>query len=188
MFILAMQIFPLFKQSTPVIIGASASVMAVLVAIGTLLPTYNIRLMFIGNVRLIYIVVFLALVDFLSLAGSNAGGHFAHIGGALWGFTYIRALNNGSDLAGWFTKSLNWSTDKFKHKPKQNVKVRYYNDKVASTPPKRSKISQEEIDIILDKIAKSGYESLSQHEKDVLFRASKEYLLRCFCADSYFYF
>ncbi|MGZ5242985.1 MAG: rhomboid family intramembrane serine protease [Bacteroidia bacterium] len=175
MFIVAMQIFPLFQNATPVLVGASASVMAILVGIGTLLPNYTIHLLFLGPVRLIYIVVFLALVDVLSLAGSNAGGHFAHLGGAIWGFTYIRSLNNGSDLAAWFTKSLNWSTDQFKPKKKQHVKVSYYNDKVASPPPKRNKISQEEIDIILDKIAKSGYDSLSQHEKDLLFRASKEH-------------
>ncbi|RYD82275.1 MAG: rhomboid family intramembrane serine protease, partial [Sphingobacteriales bacterium] len=177
MFILAMQIFPLFRESTPVLVGASASVMAVLVATGTLLPNYNIRMLFIGDVKLIYIVVFLALIDILSLASSNAGGHFAHLGGAIWGFTYIRALNNGSDLAKWFTTSLNWSTDQFRHKPKPNVKVRYSTDKVVTTAPqpKRSRVSQEEVDSILDKIAQSGYDSLNQHEKDVLFRASKEH-------------
>lgn len=175
MFILAMQIFPLFKESTPVLVGASASVMAILVGIGTLLPNYTVHLLFLGPVRLIYIVVFLALVDVLSLAGSNAGGHFAHLGGAIWGFTYIRALNNGNDLAAWFTKSLNWGTDKMKPKQKASVKVSYYNDRGAATKTVRTKVSQEEIDIILDKIAKSGYDSLSQHEKDILFRASKEH-------------
>ncbi len=176
MFILAMQIFPLFQDKTPVLVGASASVMAVLVAIGTLLPNYTIHLMFLGPVRLIYIVAFLALVDILSLAGSNAGGHFAHLGGALWGFAYIRALNNGSDLAKWFTQSISWSGDQFRPKQKSNVRVKYYNERATTTqPPKRNKVSQEEVDLILDKIARSGYDSLSQHEKDVLFRASKEH-------------
>jgi membrane associated rhomboid family serine protease len=172
-FILAMQAFPIFRGSSPYMMGASASVMAVLAGIGTLLPTYSVRLMFIGNVKLVYIVIFLAVVDFISLVGANAGGHFAHLGGVAWGFLYIRNLQQGRDLGAWLTNLF----DRLKPGQKRSTLRARRSDGATLKPVSKSsanRVSQDEVDTILDKIAKSGYESLSQREKDILFRASKE--------------
>jgi membrane associated rhomboid family serine protease len=170
MFMLAMNIFPLFIAQNPFVIGASASVIAILTAAATLTPNYTLFLVFIGPVRLVYIMLFFFLVDLLGLASENGGGHFAHLGGALFGFVYIKTLQNGTDIGAWLTRILNWVQNLFK--PKENIRVSYRNTEPAK--PRKSTVSQEEIDAILDKIAQSGYDSLSQREKDILFRASKD--------------
>lgn len=168
----AMHTFPMFRGQEMYLIGASASVMAVLAAIGTLLPNYTIQLMFIGTVRLVYIVVFLAVVDFLSLASFNAGGHFAHVGGLAWGIIYVVNLKNGRDLGAWLTNFLDRITGR---KPKPSALKPHRNESPRVKALSRfNRVSQDEVDTILDKIAKSGYDSLSQKEKDILFRASKE--------------
>lgn len=175
LFMLAYQFFPLFAQarSSSVVLGASASVLAVLTAAGTLLPRYTVHLMFLGPVRLVYIVLFLVVVDFLSLAGGNAGGSFAHLGGVIWGFTYIKTLQSGTDLGAWLNNLLDKIKGLFtRRRPKP--KINYYNENPRIKKPGKRVITQEEVDLILDKIAQSGYDSLTQHEKDVLFQASKE--------------
>jgi membrane associated rhomboid family serine protease len=173
-FIIAMQIFPMFRGTENYLMGASASVMAVLAAIGALLPNYTVQLMFIGIVRLIYIVVFLALVDFLSLASFNAGGHFAHIGGLAWGIIYVVNLKKGRDLGAWVNKIFDWMKPGARRSESRLRPLRNQNTPARKQSRPSNRVSQEEVDIILDKIAKSGYESLSQRERDILFRASKE--------------
>jgi membrane associated rhomboid family serine protease len=168
----AMHIFPIFRGREMYLIGASASVMAVLAAIGTLLPNYTVQLMFIGRVRLVYIVVVLAVIDFLGLASGNAGGHFAHIGGLAWGIIYVVSLKNGRDLGAWLTNFLDRISGR---KPKPGPLKPHRNESPRVKALSRfNRVSQDEVDSILDKIAKSGYDSLSQKEKDILFRASKE--------------
>lgn len=177
MFMAAFQVFPAFSGSNAFLLGASASILAILAAAGTLVPNYTLYLVLIGPVRLIYVVLFFLLIDLLSLGSGNAGGHFAHLGGALWGFVYIKALQNGNDLGGWLTSALNWVQNLFRKKRPVNKRSHYsttFNYERSAPRSRPSKISQEEVDTILDKIAKSGYDSLSQYEKDVLFRASKD--------------
>jgi membrane associated rhomboid family serine protease len=170
MFMLAMNVFPAFRDSDPYLIGASASAFAILVAAATLVPNYTIFLILIGPVRLVYIMLFFFVLDLLSLAGGNGGGHFSHIGGAAFGFIYIRSLQSGTDIGAWLTRSIEWGQNLFS--PKANIKVSYRG----TPPPKptKSQVSQDEVDSILDKIAKSGYDSLNQGERDILFRASKD--------------
>jgi len=169
-FMLAMNIFPLFMASNPYIIGASASAIAVLAAAATLVPNYTLYLILIGPVKLVYIMLFFFVLDILNLAGSNGGGHFAHLGGAIFGFVYIRSLQNGNDLGAWLTRFITWLQNLFK--PKSNIRVSYRGP--APVKPAKPQISQDDIDAILDKIAKSGYDSLNQREKDILFKASKD--------------
>ena len=163
-FILCYNVFPLFTGSlaTAAVVGASASVMAVIIATATLLPDYTIYMMFIGPVKLKWLALFYVVIDFLGIAGPNAGGEIAHLGGALMGFIYIKQLNRGNDLS--------HSVDKiFSQRPK--VKVVSNNKSYQQQSPSIPR--QEEIDHILDKISQSGYDSLNKHEKEVLFRASK---------------
>jgi len=163
-YVLAYNAFPLFSESVTIatVIGASASVMAIVVATATLLPDYTIYLMFIGPVKLKWVAIFYVVIDFLSITGPNAGGEIAHLGGALLGFIYIKQLKGGRD----WTKSVD---NMFTQRPKVKVASQNKSYQQQSTSIPR----QEEIDHILDKISHSGYESLNKHEKEVLFRASK---------------
>ncbi len=163
-YVLAYNIFPLFADSVAIatVIGASASVMAIVVATATLLPDYTIYLMFIGPVKLKWVAIFYVIIDFLSITGPNAGGEIAHLGGALLGFIYIKQLKGGRD----WSRSVD---NMFTQRPKVKVVSQNKSYQQQSTSAPR----QEEIDHILDKISHSGYESLNKHEKEVLFRASK---------------
>jgi membrane associated rhomboid family serine protease len=177
MFMLAFQIFPIFSGADTLLMGASASILAILAAAGTLVPNYTLYLVLIGPVRLIYVVLFFLLIDLINLGSGNAGGHFAHLGGALYGFIYIKTLQNGNDIGAWLTSTIHWVQNLFHRNRKTNTRSHYSGSHNYEKPAPRqrpTKISQEEVDSILDKIAKSGYDSLSQYEKDVLFRASKD--------------
>jgi len=142
------------------IVGASAAVTAIVVATATLLPNYTISLMFIGPVKLKWLVIAMLIIDFLMIVRSNPGGEIAHLGGALFGFIYIKQLQKGHD---WITGI----TNIFKSKSK--LKVVYSNTGKNSADYPR----QDEIDRILDKISQSGVDSLSRQEKETLARASK---------------
>jgi membrane associated rhomboid family serine protease len=158
-------IFPYFSHSSLVVdstnVGSSAAIMAIIMATATLLPNYAISLLLIGPVRLKWLVLFFVIIDFLGIAGANAGGELAHLGGALFGFVYIKQLQRGNDWIGAINKL-------FQKRSKLKVAAKN-NSKNGSNKPR-----QEEIDRILDKISQSGYDSLSKQEKEILFRASKD--------------
>ncbi|MES2108056.1 MAG: rhomboid family intramembrane serine protease [Bacteroidota bacterium] len=163
LYILCYNTLPFFTHdnaaATSTLVGASASVMAVIVATATQLPNYTISIIFIGPVKLKWLVLFFLILDFLGTAGPNAGGEIAHLGGALIGFVYIKQLQKGND---WIARI----SGIFKAKPKLKVVSKNSSGKSDGKP------RQEEIDLILDKISQSGYDSLSKQEKEVLFRAS----------------
>ncbi|MBT3207766.1 MAG: rhomboid family intramembrane serine protease [Bacteroidetes bacterium] len=172
LYIISYNIFPGFEQQylSSVALGASASVMAVIVAISAYAPNYTLNLMFIGNVKIKYIAlsafVFTSLLDF----SVNSGGKIAHIGGAILGYYFIVSLKKGKD----FTKGINRFFDKIIRYFDKKPKITYKNvRKMTDEEYNQDKAKQQEvIDKILDKVAKSGYSSLSQKEKDILFRAS----------------
>jgi membrane associated rhomboid family serine protease len=165
LYVASYNIFPAFTESgallTSSAVGASASVMAIIVAAATIVPEYTISLMFIGPVRLKWLVLIYVIIDFLGITGPNAGGEIAHLGGALIGFVYVKQLQRGNDWIGSISSLF---------KPRRKLKVVSNNrDKNANDTPR-----QEEVDRILDKISKTGYDNLSKQEKDILFRASKK--------------
>jgi hypothetical protein len=142
--------------------GASAGVIAVLVAVATLLPDYTVFLIIFGAVRLKYIAIVSILLYAISIPNGNAGGELAHLGGALFGFVMIKQLRNGRDLTKWMTALLKFN---FKKKPQMKV--------VRSTNQTNASIASEElVDRILDKINKSGFDSLTKDEKEILYKAS----------------
>ncbi len=171
-YIAAYNIFPLFSNSLEIsfALGASASVLAITIAAATLLPDFPVRLLLIGEVKLKWIALLIVLSDLISIGGTNAGGHLAHLGGALYGFIYVRKLRSGSDIAAWFSKLLEYFTPG----KKPRMKVHYGKSMSDADFNVTKKSRQETLDQILDKISKSGYGSLSQEEKDYLFKASKE--------------
>ena len=160
-FVAALNIFPAFSASvnSSNVIGASAAVMAIIVATATLVPNYAFFLLFFGEVKIKYIAIVYFVLDIIGATSTNAGGSLAHIGGALLGFIYIKRLQSGSD----------WSKI-FERKPKLRV-VR--NEKPVQKPAGNG-VSQQEIDSILDKISSSGYDKLTAAEKEKLFKASKD--------------
>jgi membrane associated rhomboid family serine protease len=172
LYILFYNTFPLFSEAVEYsnALGASGSVLAITIAVATLLPDYTIYLMFLGPVKMKYIAAFTVLIDLLSMTGSNAGGHIAHLGGALYGFIYIRQLKKGNDLSSGFNKISDFISGIFNPNPK--MKVAYKSSSKKKNPIARSEPDQETIDKILDKISRSGYTSLSKEEKEILFKAS----------------
>lgn len=180
-YLLVFNTIPFFVERAPGfdgMVGASAAVYAVVVATATLLPDYTFFLLFLGPVRIKYIALFYIVISFLGSVGDNAGGNIAHLGGALMGFVYLKQLQAGVNWGGWITATLDWISDLFKAKPK--VKVTYRKEEKTNGSKKSSKssdasrVSQEEIDAILDKISDGGYESLTREEKEKLFNASKK--------------
>ena len=169
-FIAAYNFFPLFSNSLhgAFALGASASVLAITVATATLLPEYPIQLLFFGVVRLKWIAVITIFLDLINISGENAGGHIAHLGGAFYGFIYIRSLQKGTDLTAWLTRLFD------RLSPSKKMKVAHRQNKRDEDFNVTKKAKQEQMDDILDKISKSGYGSLTQEEKNFLFKMSKE--------------
>jgi len=153
-------------------LGASASVLAIVVAIATYSPNYSVRFPFIGIVKLKHIAIVCVILDVLSIPQGNAGGHIAHLGGALFGYFYIKQLKKGNDISNGFSDFLNKLVNTFKTKSKlKTVHKRSKSDKQFN---KEKTEQQKAVDLVLEKISKSGYESLSKEEKATLFSASKK--------------
>jgi len=174
LYIIAFNIFPIYNPSIPMI-GASAAVIAIVVAISFYIPDHLIYLMFIGPVKLKYIALVSILIDILSITSSNAGGHIAHLGGALFGYVYITQVKKGRNITKGFDRFMDKIFSLFKPRPK--IKVSYKNNSNYSNMDMQYNQSkaekQKEIDRILDKIAQSGYDSLTKSEKEMLFKNSK---------------
>jgi len=170
LYILLFNVLGVFREALPVALalGASASVLAVVIAISTLMPNLSINLMFIGPIKLKYLALFSVILDIISIPVSNPGGHIAHLGGALFGYLYIIVGKQGVDLA----KPITWILDVLSFKPrnKSKLKVDYRSTDIDYDYNKRRAEQSVNLDKILDKIKKSGYDSLSKEEKETLFK------------------
>ena len=160
--------FPVFKDlvNNSVLIGASAGVSAILIGIATYIPNYTVKIPLIGHVKLWHIAAFKIIIDIIQIPAGNAGGHFAHLGGALFGFLYVFSASN---------KELsipNPFTGLFKRK--SPLKTVYKSGKKQTRSATGKTYDQKEIDVILDKISKSGYDTLSKEEKEFLFKQGKK--------------
>src|SRR5690606_24594356 len=140
-------------------------------------PNTELRI-FSFNLKLWHIALFLFLLDLIRIPGSgNAGGLMAHVGGAVFGYVYAVQLAKGNDIGKWFENFMDWVANLFKPRAKKPFKKVH---RTTHTSPQRSKAKEQKsnhqikVDGILDKIGKSGYESLSKEEKDFLFKAGKE--------------
>jgi len=168
-YMVAYQIFPAFaSHDQAILIGASAGVLAVFFAAATLLPNYTTQLIFIGNIKLKFLAIIMFLLYAFSIPSGNAGGHIAHIGGALFGFVSIKFLQSGTDITKWFSKLFS-----FKSRSRKNMKVVYRsNENADEIYLNKQRMTQENLDRILDKINRSGFDSLTADEKDFLYKAS----------------
>jgi len=184
LYLLAYNFIPFFINIQPAIgvIGASASVYAIIAGTATLLPNYGLHLLFFGRVQLKYIAIFVILLSVIGSIGSNAGGNLAHLGGALLGFLFIKSyqrnINIGLPLEKLFSFTENLfrksgrkanNRQKKKQKAHKATANQTFSNDLADDIP-----NQDEIDTILDKISQKGYESLTRKEKEILFKASQK--------------
>ncbi|MDR1155494.1 MAG: rhomboid family intramembrane serine protease [Bacteroidales bacterium] len=170
-YVLSYNIFPVFavEKHFAILLGASAGVLAVVMAISCHVPKYTVNLLFFGRIRLIYIALVTLVLDIISISTSdNSGGHIAHLGGAFFGYLFAVNFLKGRDITAWFGRFCAWTGSFFKSKPK--LKVAYKRPPTDDREYNRQKNEdQQEIDRILDKISKGGYESLTRKEKEILF-------------------
>ena len=169
-FILAFNAFPVFEdmKGHAFALGSSASVLSILIAAATYRPDYTLNLFLLGQVKMKWVAIVFVVIDFLSITKGNSGGHIAHLGGALWGFLYAFMLKSDFDIYKIFKK-------------KAKIRVKTVNSENYHKRPKTDEQynaeraqEQEDVDRILEKIAKNGYSSLSDKEKEFLFRQSKK--------------
>ncbi len=183
LFVSAYNVFPVLSGSLAYLIGASAAVRAIMIFIAAYTPNAEVRIIFF-NVKLWQIGLFVVLSDLIQIPTSgNAGGLIAHMGGAIFGYFYAIQLKKGSDIGAWFEKLMDAFANVFKPKKKSPLKT-VHKSKTYKKPRRKTTTSttkktvktpnQEQIDAILDKISKSGYDSLTKEEKDFLFKAGKE--------------
>ncbi len=174
-YIVSFNVFPVFEERVAfsLAIGASASVLAIFVAIAVYMPNYQLPLLLLGRIRLKYIAIFFVVLDLISIDKGNPGGHLAHLGGALWGFIYATLLKKGKDPA----LVMGFYLEKFLRifKKKQRFRVEYTRGRPIDDDEynKQRVEKQKQIDLILDKISKNGYDSLTREEKELLFKAGK---------------
>ena len=159
------------------IVGASAAIMAILVATTTYHPLMDLRLLIIGNVKLWHITAVIIIVDLMQLRSENMGGHISHLSGAFFGFIFIKLLQNGTDLSTVVTRVIDFFANLFKKNTSTPFKKVHKNyskplGKSVSKIVTKDK-SQQQIDEILDKISQSGYDSLTKEEKEFLFKVGK---------------
>lgn len=182
-YIVAFNLIPAFAEAkdVSVAIGASASVMAVVFSVASLVPNQEVYMLFFGRVKLKYLAIGVILIDLISIPVGNAGGHIAHLGGALLGFIFVYFYRRGTDITVWISRIVYGIKGLFVRD--REIKIKYRNQnknkKNARTESDmeynaRKKAEQDQIDTILDKIAQSGYSSLSATEKEKLFKVSNK--------------
>ena len=197
LYMLAYNVLPLFSSTEGLLLGASASVLAIVAATAVRQPDYKVGLLFFGQISLKWIAIVTIFIDVISIGSSNAGGHIAHLGGALTGAAFALADRRGTDITAWFNRAIDWIVNLTRRRPR--VKVgNFHNSPFTRTKqqprddnrrqPRDDKQQYErdngrrnsmtpaeeaEMDEILKKIKLSGYSSLTAEEKRRLFEVSK---------------
>jgi rhomboid family protein len=183
LYIAVFNIFPAFAGTVHVSIalGASASVMALVVATAVYLPDLELHLLLFGRVKLKYLALVTFLITSVFDFSVNTGGKIAHVGGALMGLAYGYGLKNGTDIGGWLNRIIDFFVTLFR--PGRKLTVTYkkvktdYDSKKAKDDIDYNTVKaerQKAIDHILDKISKGGYDSLTREEKEILFNESQK--------------
>ena len=175
-YVLAYNLFPVFNNISSNLMGASAAVLAIVIFIATYTPEAMVRI-FTFRIKLWQIGLVMVLLDLLQLPSSgNAGGLIAHMGGAIFGYVYAIQLKKGNDIGIWFENFMDLLVNLFKSNKYKHFKQVHKTKQSAPKNTKRNPTTnhQIKIDRILDKIGKSGYDSLTKAEKDFLFKAGKD--------------
>ena len=165
-YLISYNLFPAFNNIKSSMIGSSAGVMAVFIFLASYNPNYSFRILTF-NIKIIYIASFLVVLDIVQIPGGNSGGHIAHLGGAFLGYFYHKKMIKGEDYGNWIISYYNFI---FKQK---KVIVKKSSSMTKRSEFRKDVVAQKKIDLILDKISKSGYDSLTKGEKETLFKAGK---------------
>ena len=173
-YILSFNIFPAFSGvvAESVAIGASASVMAVVIAIASYVPDYTIQLLLLGRIKIKYMALAIFILTSIMDFSVNSGGKLAHLGGAFLGYFYSLNLRQGRDIGKSFNRVIDFIATFLK--PRKKLKVTYKKPKNDFEYNKIRLEHQTKINHILDKISKGGYDSLTREEKETLFNESQK--------------
>jgi len=173
-YMLAYNLIPVFRISVSEVqlLGASASVIAIVIAIAVYVPNHLINLVFIGPVKIKWIAFISVLLYVINLSGDNAGGNFAHLGGALWGWIYMSQFMAGRNITGRFDRMMDVFFTWFR--PRKKLKIKYNAPNPDYNFNRNKASQQEEINRVLDKIGKSGYDSLTFEEREMLFKMGRK--------------
>ncbi len=163
LYLVSFNYFPAFRDVNASLVGASSAVSAIFIGMATHIPHYQIKLRFVGYVKLWILALLFLLFDLIQLPTGNAGGHLAHLGGALYGYFTMKQTRGNKTNFSLFSRIF---------RKKNHLKTVYKSKHKKTTSHEKS--NQEKIDAILDKISKSGYESLSASEKKLLFDQGKK--------------
>jgi membrane associated rhomboid family serine protease len=188
-FLLIYNTLPYFEKSVPnsLLLGASGAIFAIIVGAATLLPDYTFFIFLLGPVRIKYIAAFYVVLSMIELMGKNPGGNLAHLAGATVGYGFIKALRAGSDWGAPVVAILDFFQGLFKPKsppprlPQRakatttaSMRKLTHNETTTNATGTAGFPMQEEVDALLDKISKSGYDSLTRDEKQILYKASQQ--------------
>ena len=170
-YLIAYNLFPAFAGQDSQLIGASASVLAILFAVAAYVPNYKVNLIWIGAIHIKYLAIVTIFIDIISIPKGNAGGHIAHLGGAFIGLLFIQQWKKGKDITEALEMLIQQFLGLFRKKRLKTVHKRPQSDDEYKSESINRSVN---IDVILDKIAKSGYDSLNDKEKEYLFKNSKK--------------
>ncbi|KAA6345112.1 hypothetical protein EZS27_007304 [termite gut metagenome] len=182
LYLIAYNVFPYFQSVVghSSMIGASASVLAIVLAVAYREPNHPVRLLLLGSIRLKYIALIVVVSDLLFITSNNSGGHIAHLGGAFAGYCFAAGLSKGIDITNWINKLIDgflalFNKTTYRRKRKSSMKVHHYTQRTQDYEYNANKKAQsDKVDKILDKLKKTGYESLTTEEKAILFDAGKK--------------
>lgn len=189
LYLLCYNLIPHLSGSHSLLLGASASVLAIVVAIALYRPDYPIQLFLFGSISLKWIAIITVFIDIIGIENNNMGGHIAHLGGALVGLWFWLEMKRGHDITSWINRGIDALVMLFK-KPKQKAtdnrtssrgpSFNYHQstsaprDKVKNNAPKEAgDLDEEKLDEILGKLKQSGYAALTDEEREFLFNASR---------------
>ncbi len=175
--ILAYSIFPALQGAEVFVVGASGSVMAIFMAAAFHRPMAEVYLFGAIKIKMIFIAGIFILMDLLRMGSMDNVAHFAHLGGIAFGILSIQKINSRNNVINWSKRTVDNLTKSLKGEPKMKVhkggKKKQYNTRSDEDFNRHKKATQAQVDAILDKISKSGYDSLTKKEKQILFDQSK---------------
>lgn len=180
LYLAAYNTLPALASQQAFLIGASASVMAIVVAIAAYVPNFKIGLLFIGQVPLKWMAAVMIVLDLLSITSGNAGGHIAHLGGALVGLWFALAMQRGHDITSWLNRGIDHVVSLFKRRERRGPVGRpvrggaSYHYSPPVDEPAGAGLDEQRLDEILGKLKQSGYAALTDDEKEFLFTASRK--------------
>lgn len=187
-------LIPHLASQHSLMLGASASVLAIVVAIALYRPDYPISLFFFGSISLKWIAIITIFIDIIGIENNNMGGHIAHLGGALVGLWFGLAIKQGHDITSWINRCIDSVVMLFKkrnakdkrtrsHERESSYKYHKSTSSGSSSAPAKDKgntknattsVDEEKLDEILGKLKQSGYAALTDEEKEFLFNASRK--------------